>query len=46
VESIALAKLRAEFRLNGEARLNDLAQAVSRGEIDPYAAAEKVVAGL
>ena len=46
VESIALAKLRAEFRLNGEAWLNDLAQAVSRGEIDPYAAAEKVVAGL
>jgi LAO/AO transport system kinase len=46
VESIALAKLRAEFRLNGEAWLDDLAQAVSRGEIDPYAAAEKVVAGL
>jgi len=46
VESIALAKLRAEFRISGEASLNDLAKAVSRGEIDPYAAAEKVVAGL
>jgi GTPase len=46
VESIALAKLRAEFRLNGEASLDDLAEAVSRGELDPYAAAEKVVAGL
>jgi LAO/AO transport system kinase len=46
VESIALAKLRAEFRISGDASLNDLAKAVSRGEIDPYAAAEKVVAGL
>jgi LAO/AO transport system kinase len=46
VESIALARLRAEFRINGEAALDDLAAAVSRGELDPYAAADKVVARL
>ena len=45
VESIALAKVRAEFRLNGEAGLEDLAKAVSRGELDPYAAADRVVVG-
>jgi LAO/AO transport system kinase len=43
VESIALAKLRAEFRWNGEAGLDDLAERVSRGELDPYAAADRVV---
>lgn len=43
VENIALAKVRAEFQLNGEARLEDLAGAVSRGELDPYAAADRVV---
>ena len=46
VESIAVAKVRAELRLNGEARLEDLAKAVSLGELDPYAAAERVVIGL
>jgi LAO/AO transport system kinase len=46
VEGIALARVRAELRLNGEARLEDLAKAVSRGELDPYAAAEHVVVGL
>jgi LAO/AO transport system kinase len=45
VESIALAKLRAEFRLNGAAGLDDLAKAVSRGELDAYAAADRVVTG-
>jgi LAO/AO transport system kinase len=45
VESIALAKLRAEFRLDGTAGLDDLAKAVSRGELDPYAAADRVVVG-
>jgi LAO/AO transport system kinase len=45
VESIALSKVRAEFRLNGEAGLEDLARAVSRGELDPYAAADRVVVG-
>jgi LAO/AO transport system kinase len=45
VESIAFAKLRAELRLNGEAGLNDLAEAVSRGELDPYTAADRVVVG-
>jgi LAO/AO transport system kinase len=46
VESIALAKLRVDFRLNGEARLEDLAEAVSRGELDAYTAADRVLAGL
>jgi LAO/AO transport system kinase len=46
VESIALAKLRAEFQLNGEAGLDDLAEAVSRGQLDPYTAADKVLVGL
>jgi LAO/AO transport system kinase len=45
VESIALAKLRAEFRLDGETGLDDLAEAVSRGELDPYAAADQMVIG-
>ena len=45
VESIALAKLRAEFRLNGAAGLDDLAKAVSLGELDPYSAADRVVVG-
>jgi LAO/AO transport system kinase len=45
VENIALARVRAEFRLNGEAGLDDLAEAVSRGELDPYAAADRVVVG-
>jgi LAO/AO transport system kinase len=46
VESIALARLRADFRLNGEARLEDLAEAVSRGELDAYTAADRVLVGL
>ena len=46
VESIALAKVHAEFRLNGEAGLEDLAKAVSRGELDSYTAADRVVVGL
>jgi LAO/AO transport system kinase len=45
VESIALAKLRTEFRVNGTAGIDDLAEAVSRGELDPYAAADRVVLG-
>jgi LAO/AO transport system kinase len=45
VESIALARLRAEFRVNGTAGLDDLALAVSRGELDPYTAADQVVVG-
>jgi len=45
VESIALAKLRTEFRVNGAAGIDDLAEAVSRGELDPYAAADRVVFG-
>jgi LAO/AO transport system kinase len=46
VESIALGKLRAEFQLDGEAQLDDLAEAVSRGQLDPYAAADRVLAEL
>jgi LAO/AO transport system kinase len=45
VESIAFARLRAEFRVNGGAGLDDLAEAVSRGELDPYAAADRLVIG-
>jgi LAO/AO transport system kinase len=45
VESIALARLRAEFRVNGAAGLDDLALAVSRGELDPYAAADQMMVG-
>jgi LAO/AO transport system kinase len=45
VESIALARLGAELRVNGAAGLDDLALAVSRGELDPYAAADQVVVG-
>ena len=43
IENIALAKLRAEFPLTGRAGLDDLARAVSRGELDPYAAAERII---
>ena len=46
IENIALAKLRAEFPLGGQAGLDDLAQAVSRGELDPYAAAERIIEGM
>ena len=45
VESIAFATLRADFRVNGAAGLDDLAEAVSRGELDPYAAADRLVIG-
>ncbi len=43
IENIALAKLRAEFPLAGRAGLDELARAVSRGELDPYAAAERII---
>ena len=46
IENIALAKLRAEFPLSGRAGLDDLARAVSRGELDPYAAAERIIEGM
>ena len=46
IENIALAKLRAEFPLGGQAGLDDLARAVSRGELDPYAAAERIIEGM
>jgi LAO/AO transport system kinase len=45
IENIALARLRAEFPLGGQAGLDDLARAVSRGELDPYAAAERIIEG-
>ena len=46
IENIALAKLRAEFPLGGQAGLDDLALAVSRGELDPYAAAERIIEAM
>ena len=46
IENIALAKLRAEFPLGGQAGLDDLALAVSRGELDPYAAAERIIEAI
>ena len=43
VEQLALAQLRAEFRLDAALDLDGLARAVSQGTLDPYAAAEQVV---
>jgi LAO/AO transport system kinase len=43
VEQLALAQLRAEFRLDAALDLDGLAAAVSRGKLDPYAAAKQVV---
>jgi LAO/AO transport system kinase len=43
VEQLALAQLRAEFRLDAGLDLEGLARAVSRGTLDPYAAADQVV---
>ena len=41
VEQLALAQLRAEFRLDTGLDLDGLARAVSRGILDPYAAADQ-----
>ncbi|HEY5821768.1 MAG TPA: methylmalonyl Co-A mutase-associated GTPase MeaB [Propionibacteriaceae bacterium] len=46
VESLALARLRSEFSLGGRAGLDALAERVSAGELDPYAAADRLLAQL
>lgn len=44
IEAIAVTDLRRRFAgLHGDERLDDLARAVLAGELDPYAAAEKIV---
>ena len=42
VEGLLLARLHAELTLDPDAGLAELAQAVSRGELDAYAAAERM----
>lgn len=44
VEALALARVRAEFPVAGRAGLLELAAAVRDGSLDPYAAADRVVA--
>jgi LAO/AO transport system kinase len=47
IEAIALTALRHRFDdLHGDARLDTLAERVLSGEIDPYAAADQIVAAL
>jgi LAO/AO transport system kinase len=47
IEAIALADLRARIRdLSGAAALGELAERVVAGELDPYAAADEVVASV
>ncbi len=43
VEGLALAHLRAQSRLSDLAQLDGLAAQVSRGELDPYSAAEQLL---
>lgn len=44
IEAIAVTDLRRRFAgVHGDERLDDLARAVLAGELDPYAAAEKIV---
>ncbi len=44
VESLALGRLRAQLSLEGSTGLDELAAAVSRGELDPYAATDQLLA--
>ena len=47
IEAIAVTELRSRFAdLHGDARLDDLAAAVTKGELDPYAAAADIVASM
>ena len=47
IEAIALAALRARIGdLHGDRRLDTLAERVVAGELDPYGAADRLVAGL
>ena len=47
IEAIAVTELRSRFAdLHGDNRLDDLAGAVTQGQLDPYAAAEDIVASM
>jgi LAO/AO transport system kinase len=47
IEAIAVTELRSRFAdLHGDARLDHLATSVTRGELDPYAAAEDIVTSM
>ena len=47
IEAIAFANLRSRIgNLHGDARLSSLASRVAAGDLDPYAAADSLVAGL
>jgi LAO/AO transport system kinase len=47
IEAIAVTELRSRFAdLHGDARLDDLAAAVTQGELDPYTAAEDIVTSM
>jgi len=43
IEAIAVAALRSRWELQGRERLDDLAGAVARGGLDPYAAADQLL---
>jgi len=44
IEAIAVAALRSRWELQGRERLDDLASAVAGGGLDPYAAADQLLA--
>jgi LAO/AO transport system kinase len=46
VEALALTRLRSQFRVFGQAGLDDLALAVRDGRLDPYSAADELLAQL
>jgi LAO/AO transport system kinase len=46
IEALALTLLRSEFTVGGSSGLTELARAVRDGELDPYAAADHVIARL
>jgi LAO/AO transport system kinase len=46
VETLALAELQREFRLDGGAELEDLATAVRDGRLDPFTAAARLLESL
>ncbi|MBA3529200.1 MAG: methylmalonyl Co-A mutase-associated GTPase MeaB [Propionibacteriaceae bacterium] len=46
VEALALAKVRSGFQISGELGLRDLARAVRDGQLDPFSAADQIVAQL
>ena len=46
IEALALAQLRAQFSLSGRTGLVDLAREVRDGSLDPYTAADRLLAQL